>query len=155
MKKSVGLWMVLLFLALGFSWVVGCRDDINVPFPPSLLGDYHGVYAYQEVEGIDTQVNEEALITFRFTSSDFSMYKDTSIPESLRVFCDVAGEYELEDGVIMTLIDSSLTPVTCFVQYGPSGFFALDQTTDSVKLTQVKTEEGVEVTTKIRLLKDE
>jgi len=155
MKKSVGLWIVLLVLALGFSWVVGCRDDINVPFPESLIGDYHGIYAYQEVTGIDTQVNEEALITFRFTSNDFSMYKDTSIPESLRIFCDVAGEYELEDGVTLALIDSSLTPVTCFLNWGPSGFFQLDQTTDSVKLTQVRTEGGAEVTTRIRLLKDE
>jgi len=154
MKKSVGFWIVLLVLALGFSWSVGCRDDVNVPFPPSLLGDYHGTFAYQKVDGIDTLVNEEALITFRFTSSDFSMYKDSTIPESLRVFCDVAGEYEVEDGVSMTLVDSSLTPVTCFLNWGPDGFFGLDQTTDSVKLTQVKTVGGAEVTTRIRLLKD-
>ncbi len=154
MKKSVGLWIVLLFLALGFSWIVGCRDDINVPFPPSLIGDYHGTYAYQEVVGIDTNVLEEDLITFRFTSSDFSMYKDSSIPESMRVFCDVSGEYSLEDGVLMTLIDSSLTPVTCFLSWGPNGFFGLDQTTDTVKLTQVINDEGTEVTTRLRLLRD-
>ncbi len=154
MKKSVGLWIILLVLALGVSWMTGCRDDINVPFPESLLGDYHGTFAYQEVIGIDTPVNEQDLITFRFTSGDFSMYKDTTIPESLRIFCDVAGEYELEDGVVMALVDSSLTPVTCFLGWGPDGFFGLDQTTDSVKLTQVKTVGGTEITTRIRLLKD-
>jgi hypothetical protein len=154
MKKSVGLWIVLLLVALGFSWVVGCRDDVLVPFPPSLLGNYHGTYQYQAVVGIDTQENEIAPITFKFTSGDFNMYKDSTIPESLRIFCDVAGEYSLEDGVLMTLTDSSLTPVTCFLNWGPNGFFGLDQTTDSVKLTQVRNEGGTEITTRIRLLID-
>lgn len=137
MKRFVGFWIVLLLVALAAAWTVGCRDDITVPFPPSLKSDYTGFYSFLEIGPLgDTITDTSQLITFRFTDDDYTMVMDTSIAESLRVFCDNRGLYTLGDGVTITLEEPNFTRGVCTEDWDPDGFFGLDQTTDTVRLLQ-------------------
>ena len=135
MKRAVWLWAAGLILTLVAALVVSCRDDVNIPLPPSINGNYTGVYRFTEIHnGIDTQIDTSQFIEFMFRKPDYSMDMDGSIPEELRVFCDVLGTYTLGNGVAMTITDSNYTRGVCTQYWGPGGSFNLDQTTDTVRL---------------------
>lgn len=135
MKRSVSLWLVLLGLTLVASIVLSCRDDIEVPFPPSINGDYLGIYSYMEIRGgTDTAFDTSQAIEWRFRDGEFSMVMDGTIDEEERVFCDVLGEYVLGNGVAMTVTDPNFTRGVCTESWGPDGYFGLDQTTDTTRL---------------------
>jgi len=152
MKKSVSIWVLLLVLVFTSSWILSCRDDVVIPFPPSVVGNYTGIYQFVEIQGgVDTVVDTTQLIEFVFRKAVFSMDIDGSIPESLRVFCDVQGEYELGNGVDMTITDSNYTRGVCTQYWGPGGYFSLDLTTDTVRMLNDQLDSlGVR---RIRLLK--
>ncbi len=152
MKKAVSFWIILLCLVLAASYLISCRDDVVVPYPPSLVGQYEGIYSYHAEKGTaDTSV--EQLIRWRFSSDEFRMNMESDLEESERVFCDVYGEYELGNGVELILLDSSVTVAICTESWGPDGFFSLDQTTDTVKLTQIITDTlGVTRTKQLKLV---
>jgi len=135
MIRAVGFWVIVLILAIVASVVVSCRDDVNVPLPPSINGNYTGLYRFvQIVNGVDTQIDTSQIIEFTFRKPNFSMDMDGSIAESLRVFCDVLGTYVLGNGVTMTITDPNYTRGVCTEDWGPQGYFGLDQTTDTLKL---------------------
>ena len=135
MKRSVSIWVVLLVVVLASSWILSCRDDVEVPFPPSVIGNYTGIYQFVEIEnGVDTVIDTTQLIEFTFRQTGYTMDIDGSIPESLRVFCDIQGEYELGNGVDMTIIDSNYTRGVCTQYWSPGGYFSLDQTSDTVRM---------------------
>jgi hypothetical protein len=141
MKGSVSFWVILLALVLSVSWVVGCRDDVTVPFPPTINGNYIGYYSVMEIDlsTLDTVVDTSQLVSCRFHSGDFTMVKDGSIPESLRVFCDVEGNYVLGNGISMTVTDPNFTRGVCTEDWGPSlvndtAGYGLDQTTDTMRM---------------------
>ena len=152
MKRSVSIWVILLVMVFTSSWILSCRDDVVIPFPPSIVGNYTGIYQFVEIQGsVDTVVDTTQLIEFIFRKTVFSMDIDGSIPESLRVFCDVQGEYELGNGVDMTITDSNYTRGVCTQYWGPGGYFSLDLTTDTVRMLNDKLDSlGVR---RIRLLK--
>jgi len=154
MKRSVSFWIILLVLAMVASWVVSCRDDIEVPFPPSINGNYTGIYRFIEIEnGVDTNTDTTQLVEFRFRTGDYSMVMDGSIAESLRVFCDVLGEYELGNGVDMEITDSNFTRGVCTQYWGPGGYFGLDQTTDTMRMLNDFTDSvGVRFVKQLRLV---
>lgn len=136
MLRAVSLWMTILVLLLTVSIIVSCRDDVVVPLPASINGNYVGTYRLVRVANVvDTQIDTSQLIEFTFRKPDFSMDIDSDIPESLRVFCDVLGTYLLGTGVTMTVSDSNYTRGVCTETWGPDGSFSLDQTTDTLKLT--------------------
>jgi hypothetical protein len=135
MKKSVSFWVVLLSMTMVASWMVSCRDDKDVPFPPSINGNYTGIYHYLEIEsGIDTQFDTTQFVDFQFRSGDYTMEMDGTIAESLRVFCDVQGEYVLGNGVEMVITDSNFDRKVCTQYWGPGGYFGLDQTSDTMRM---------------------
>ena len=139
MKRSVSIWVILLVMVFTSSWILSCRDDVLIPFPPSVVGNYTGIYQFVEIEnGIDTIFDTTQLIEFVFRKTSFLMDIDGSIPESLRVFCDVQGEYELGNGVDMTITDSNYTRGVCTQYWGPGGYFSLDLTTDTVRMLSDK-----------------
>lgn len=156
MKKSVSFWVVLLGMALVASWMVSCRDDIEVPFPPSINGNYTGIYHYVQIrDGVDTQFDTTQIIEFQFRSGDYTMEMDGTIPESLRVFCDVLGEYELGNGVDMAITDSNFDRKVCTQSWGPSGYFGLDQTSDTMRLLSDRTDSvGVRIIRQLKLVLD-
>ncbi|MEW5796612.1 MAG: hypothetical protein AB1772_09655 [Candidatus Zixiibacteriota bacterium] len=135
MKRAVWLWAAGLILTLAAALVVSCRDDVYVPFPPSINGNYTGIYKFTEIHNtVDTQIDTSQLIEFMFRKPDYSMDMDGSIAESSRVFCDVLGTYVLGNGVAMTITDSNYTRGVCTQYWGPGGYFSLDQTTDTTRL---------------------
>ena len=153
MNRVVGFWVVLLLLTFAASMFVSCRDDVVVPYPPSLLGNYKGIYSYQKVDDAN-QIDStyEQPIRWRFTSAEYQMRKDSTIAESLRVFCDVDGSYEIGTGVEMTLEDGNVSRSVCTEDWGPDGVFSLFNSGDTVRLQQYTTTNGIEQTRIIKLV---
>jgi hypothetical protein len=136
MIRAVSLWMTILVLLLVVSLIVSCRDDVVVPLPASINGNYQGTYRLVRIMNVvDTQIDTSQTVEFSFRKPEFSMDISADIAESLRVFCDVLGTYMLGTGVTMTVIDSNYTRGVCTESWGPDGSFSLDQTTDTLKLT--------------------
>jgi len=155
MKRVVTFWMAVLLLSLVASLVVSCRDDIEVPFPPSINGSYTGIYRFIEIEnGTDTVTDTTQCIAFRFRKPDYSMDMCGDIAESLRVFCDVLGTYVLGNGLSMTITDPNYTRGVCTEYWGPGGTFGLDQTTDTLKLLHDSTnsQSGTRFIKQVKLL---
>jgi hypothetical protein len=135
MFRAVSLWMTILVAVLAVSLIVSCRDDVVVPLPASINGNFVGTYRLIRIENsVDTQIDTSQMIEFSFRKPDFSMDIDPEITESLRVFCDVLGTYTLGTGVTMTVTDSNYTQNVCNESWVPDGYFSLDQTTDTLKL---------------------
>lgn len=155
MKRSLGLWVILVLLVSTLTWVVGCRNDIEVPFPPTLLGLYEGIYSYVEIQnGIDTIVDTSQLVTFKFGDEFYLMTKDETIPDSLRVFCDIEGDYGLDNGVQLTITDPNRTRGVCTFEHNPFGSFGLDQTSDTIRMRHDSTDkEGIQHIKYIRMIK--
>jgi len=104
-RLTVGVLILATLLLL-----TACSNPSEVEPPPAITGNYTGIYSYTEIHnGVDTVIDTTQLIEFIFRQQEFSMDINGSIPESLRVFCDVAGEYELGNGVDLTC-DISLSP---------------------------------------------
>ncbi|MDD3732489.1 MAG: hypothetical protein PHU88_08965 [candidate division Zixibacteria bacterium] len=123
-------------IALGLlAFFVGCADDVFVEPPPTLTGNYVGTYTLKE----GTQVPIEEPITWRFSQNSYSKRLDTTRIDS-NVFCDFDGTYELENGVNLNQTNGNPTRATCTVEQNPTGFFQLDQSTDTLKMTQYDSE---------------
>lgn len=155
MKKVLSAWMATLLVSLTAAVVVSCRDDIEVPFPPSINGDYEGVYRFIEIcNGVDTVTDTTQCVIFRFRKPEYSMDMCGDIAESLRVFCDVLGEYVLGNGVEMNILDSNYTRGVCTQYWGPGGTFGLNQTTDTLRLLHDSTdaEGGCRYVKQVKLL---
>jgi hypothetical protein len=155
MKKVVVFWMAVLLLSFVASLVVSCRDDIEVPFPPSIRGSYDGVYHYMEIhDGVDTVIDTTQCVVFVFRAEEYSMDMCGEVLEPLRVFCDVLGTYELGNGVAMTITDPNYTRGVCTEDWGPGGTFGLDQTTDTLKLLHdsTDTQSGIRFINQVKLL---
>ena len=151
MRKRVGLLAITAGLIAGLVWSLGCRDDVFVPFPEDLAGDYTGYYSLLQIEGVDTVVDTTQMVDFRFTTASYNM-KFILPTEEIRFFCDAAGLYELENGVQFMEEDPNLTNKVCTPDNNPTGSFGLDQSSikDTIVIKQDLTEEGVR---KIKTLK--
>ncbi len=126
MRKIASLLLVLGVLA----FFIGCADDVFVEPPPTLTGNYVGTYTLK----IGTQIPMEEEITWRFSQNSYSKRSD------YKVFCDFDGTYELKNGVILNQTNGRPTVKECNEDYNPTGFFQLDQSTDTVKMTQYDSE---------------
>jgi len=106
---------------------------------------------------VDTQVDTSQAVEFTFRKPEFSMDIESTIAESLRVFCDVLGSYVLGNGVEITVTDSNYTRGVCTQGWAPGGYFSLDQTTDTLKLyhdiTTTTSGNAVRVIKDIKLLR--
>lgn len=131
MRKIASLLLVLGVLA----FFIGCADDVFVEPPPTLTGDYVGTYTIKE----GTQVPMEEPITWRFSQNSYSKRLDSTRLDS-NIFCDFDGTYELENGVTLNQTNGRATVVTCDEDQNPTGFFQLDRSTDTVKMTQYDSE---------------
>jgi len=149
MQKDMMLPAGLAALVVTFLLMVACPDDVMVPLPPSINGNYTGIYRFLQVEnGTDTVVDTSQLVEVRFRKPDYAMDMATGIPENLRVFCDVLGTFELSNGVALNITDSNSTLGVCTPSWGPGGYFSYDYTTDTLKLlhdSSFSTSEGLAV----------
>jgi hypothetical protein len=152
MRRVTGL--VLLLAMVGIMIVAAsCRKDIVLVEPDTIRGEYIGEISYK----VGTQREEKQFITWRFTDIAFNMWYDEErdIEENgegaSRKFCDVQGDYTLGSGVD---IDTSWTTSLeiCDETRNPSGTFALDRSTDTLRMTQYDSEADALLT--IKLLKE-
>ena len=144
MKKIASL--ILLFGVLAV--FIGCAEDVFVEPPPSLTGDYTGVYIFKE----GSQVAVQQYITWRFSQNGYQNRFDEAVEQDT-LFCETDGQYELVNGVNLIETSPNSTQITCNAAQNPTGFFQLDQSTDTVKMTQYDSE--TEVLKTIKLVKDE
>jgi hypothetical protein len=136
MKRVAGLVLILGLLG-ALVLIASCRDDIILEEPDTIKGDYEGTITYK----VGSQIPEEQPITWRFTDIAFTMWydEDKDLQEqgegASRKFCDVQGDYTLSSGVS---IDTSYTISfdICDESRNPAGTFALDRSTDTLKMTQ-------------------
>jgi len=140
MKRVVSLVLLTLIVLA----CLQCRKDVFVEPPPSLMGEYEGIYIYK----FAGQAEQEQLITWRFSSISYRVSYDEE-NGSGRQFCDAAGTYEWA-GSRTTLIetDPNVRASLCITDQNPTGVFAIDQSTDTLVMIQI---DG-EITKTIRLV---
>jgi len=118
MKKVVSL----LLLAGVVLFAYGCRKDLFVEPPPSLSGDYVGIYIYK----FAGQAETSQPVTWRFTSSGYTMRYDDSRGDG-RKFCDNVGEYTYQgSSVDFTSVLDNLNQDLCSPDQNPVGRFSVD-----------------------------
>ena len=133
----MSLRLLVGLLVLAMLVLTACSEDKVIPpnDDSSIVGNYTGIYQYTEIQnGVDTVIDTTQLIELTFRQQEYSMSIDTSIPDSLRVFCDVTGTYELGNGINMSIADSNYTRGVCPAHWGLGGFFSLSQTTDTLRM---------------------
>lgn len=131
---------ILILLALIF--LAACTRDDAVVLPedqseiigPSIDGDYTGTYRFLQIEnGIDTTIDTTQDIRLQLRSGQYLMSLG-DLADSTIDACSVVGTYELGAGVNMSVADSNYTRAVCPRPYGFGGSFALDQSTDTLRL---------------------
>jgi hypothetical protein len=152
MRKYLLFWVVVLLGVMSIGLLVSCRDDVIVPSPPSLVGNYKGYYSLDKSYS-DTlrDTLRQQLVTFRFTQETYAMSMDTSVSESDRIFCDVMGDYTIGTGAVLVATDSNATKALCTENWAPDGSFSLDQTSDTTKLTRMYQDGEATITMKLHL----
>ena len=139
MRNKAGFILIVALLTIALTWSVGCRKDVEVDFPPTLIGAYSGIYSILVVDGIDTLVDTLQYVNFRFTNSTYLMKLNEKLQDpGTQFFCDVEGEYKLESGVQFDELDDNLTNKVCTPAHNPFGGFGLNQNTgtDTIRIKQ-------------------
>ncbi len=130
MRNKAGFILIITLMVIAISWSVGCRKDVEVPFPPTLIGEYTGTYTLLAVDGIDTLIDTLQYVTFRFTNSTYIVKLNKKLQEvSTLFFCFSEGEYVLENGVTFIETDENLERHVCTPAHNPTGAFGLNQST--------------------------
>ena len=132
MKKVV----CLVLLAGVLLFVYGCRKDVFVDPPPSLTGEYQGIYIYK----FEGQTESSQPIIWRFTSLSYTMWYDEESGTG-QTFCDNRGQYVMDGSTVtMETTDPNLNADVCATGANPAGAFAVYHPTiedDTLKLIQV------------------
>lgn len=164
MRRSAALIALLVISAVSIGIITGCRDDVLVEPPESLIGRYTGIYTLVEVaNGIDTVDFRSQFIRFTFFSNSYILRWDqgpTAAPPddtsstNIRYFCGSDGDYALESGVQFVVVDPSPIPAVCTQDDNPEGAFALIQSNpDTIFIIQVFTnDKGNAETRTLRLV---
>jgi hypothetical protein len=127
------IWILLasaVALSIILAWAASCRKDIYVEPPPSIIGKYKGTFCYREDDhnALTTDIDTCQFVKFTFTADSWLMYLDENESAPVdRMACDCNGDYALENGVQMVLIDSNSTNKVCTYSWLPSGSFLLIQ----------------------------
>jgi len=130
MRNKTGFILIVALLAIALTWSVGCRKDVEVPFPPTLIGEYTGTYSLFAIDGIDTLIDTLQYVTFRFTNTTYIVKLNEKLQdEGTLFFCFSEGEYVLENGVTFIETDENLERHVCTPAHNPTGAFGLNQST--------------------------
>ncbi|MBI5266238.1 MAG: hypothetical protein HY851_03295 [candidate division Zixibacteria bacterium] len=130
MKRYWTLLASLVALSIMLAWVASCRKDIYVEPPPSIVGKYKGTYCYSEDDNneLTADVDTCQYVKVTFTADTWLMYLDENKTAAAdRMACDCNGDYTLENGVQLVLVDSNSTNKVCTYTWLPSGSFLLIQ----------------------------
>jgi hypothetical protein len=144
MKRAWTLISLVVLLAVVLAWAGSCRKDIFVPPPPSIVGTYRGVYEYSEDDHnpLTADLDTGQAVKVIFKVETWIMNLDVAkTPEDKRMACDCNGDYTLENGVQLILVDSNSTNKVCTYSWLPDGAFQLIQEENdslcSVQLTRI------------------
>jgi hypothetical protein len=119
------------------SFGIECNDCRDCPLPPTINGNYLGIYAIVEIHsGTDTVRSLEQPVYVEFRKPEYSFELEPGEPESLRVACNFVGQYVLSAGVILEGGPPNSADSCSDTSLYPRGFFALDQKTDTMRLTR-------------------
>lgn len=130
MRRIWTLIALVVALSIILVWAASCRKDIYVEPPPSIMNKYKGTYCYREDDHNPTTVDIDTcqFVKVTFTADSWLMYLDENkTAPADRMACDCNGDYTLENGVQMVLIDSNSTNKVCTYSWLPSGSFLLIQ----------------------------
>jgi len=141
-KKLLG---PILVSAVTVMLIIACRGDVVLEPPPSLVGDYVGVYIYKT--GLGDQADSLMQpVTFDFQENLWHMYIDTlSADFNPNVcLCNAWGPYAITDRVRLELNDPDRpAPVppcdACDTKQSPQGLYALEQPPGGIKLVWIQT----------------
>lgn len=140
MKASLfgGLISILVLVAI----ILGCSDDIVLEPLPSLLGDYEGEFWYTADYGLETERPPRKYpVTWRFTDHTWNCWDASAEGEDC--ICDPSGDYNMADGVELTMREDGCAGCVFDSLKLPQGVFTLKQPPDprtgldSVVLTQI------------------
>lgn len=128
MKRIWTLGAFVVALSIVLAWVAGCRKDIYIDPPPTIVGKYKGTYSYREDDHneLTPNIDTSQFVKVTFTADTWLMYLDAAkTPEKDRMACDCNGDYTLENGVQLVLVDSNSTNKVCTYGWLPAGAFQL------------------------------
>ena len=146
MKKLSLLLAILALLVIAIS----CADDIILESPPSLQGEYHGVYNYTiNYSGTlgSPQTSSVQIDAWKFTETGYNM-KVENDPTKL-AFCSPYGKYTLSDKVELRQDADGCTGVVANKDLNPEGDFTLRRPADSVIMTQINTDKDAFIEIKL------
>lgn len=143
MRMRAGTVAVFLLLLVVLAWAIGCRDDVIVPFPETLIGDYTGTISLMQIDGVDTVTDTTNEVTVRFTNKTYVL--KVVAEDDLLYFCSSSGDYTLENGVLFVENEDNLDAQVCTPDDNPRGFFGLDQTSlaPRIQIKQDQTVDGI------------
>ncbi|UCC44394.1 MAG: hypothetical protein JSU65_00235 [Candidatus Zixiibacteriota bacterium] len=125
MYRRLGVVLILVVFGVVLAGLFGCRDDVEVPWPPTLAGKYTGTMQLLRIDGIDTLVDTSNNVNVRFGSESYNIKVIDPVP--ILFFCSSSGEYELANGVEFFQEEDNLEKQVCTPDDNPTGFFGLDQ----------------------------
>ncbi len=143
MKKLSLLLAIAALLVIAIS----CADDIILESPPSLQGEYHGLYSFtKNYSGTvsSPQTLTVSITKWIFTETGYNMKVDDSTG-----FCSPFGRYTLTDKVELRQDQNGCYGTVADETLNPEGDFTLRRPTDSVVLTQVNTDKDAFVEIKL------
>ena len=153
MKRAWTLISLVVLLAVVLAFAASCRKDIFVPPPPSIIGTYKGIYEYSEDDHnpLTPPFDTGQYVKVIFKADTWIMNIDgAKTPDDARMACDCNGDYTLENGVQLVLVDSNSTNKVCTYDWLPNGSFQLIQeeldTLCTVKLTRIYSDDIRNVT---------
>lgn len=104
----------------------GCAKDIILEPPPSLQGEYTGVYKVTSNFQQPNQTTREQDIRWVFTESQYRMNADTLSGQS-QIFCEPFGRYSLGDKVDLRESSEGCAGVVANATDNPFGEFVLNR----------------------------
>ena len=149
-RVNFGLLTCGLLLLAG-----ACRDRDCPPCPDDLTinGLFWGSYAILEIHsGTDTTRSLGQPVSVKFRDKAFAITLTPGVAESLRVVCDMFGDYTLGEFITLNCWSVDSTDSCADPGLYPCGAFALDQTTDTLRLTRDVTADTVRFIKKLTLL---
>ena len=153
MKKLFGL---VLLLVAGAMVLDACKDDITLPDPPSLVGDYVGTYTRSTRVGVDVFDTVQA-VTFRFDSTGYNMKADieSDLFNPNVCFCKANGVWGITDRLRLDPDDPEAVLVdncsTCDPAQSPQGLYSLEQPGGNIRLIQIETIDNKQITSLLEL----
>lgn len=108
--------------------------SVSVGIPPSLVGDYIGVYLYITGYGTASEQTDEYSIEWRFADQEYWMWNAAGSEGEL---CEPSGEYRFTYGVELLQHDEGCDGSGADPELNPAGVFSLRLPSDSVVMTRI------------------